>query len=63
MAMKMTKADFMGMSEEWLAGYEAAKAEERTCEGCVFDSLYANNCSFCNRDPRLTDQFIAKVVE
>lgn len=34
-----------------------------TCEGCVFDGIYANNCAFFNRDPRLDDQFIAKVVE
>lgn len=36
---------------------------EQTCENCVFDGIYSNNCSFCNRDPRLDDQFIAKVVE
>lgn len=35
---------------------------ERTCEGCELDGLYANNCSFCNRDPRLQDHFIKKVV-
>lgn len=36
---------------------------ERTCKECAFDGLYANNCVFCNRHPKLSNQFIAKVVE
>lgn len=64
MAMKVTLAEFMGVSEEWLAGYEAAKAEEHTCEGCKYEFYDPQSiCDICAH--RYSDRYepIAKAVE
>ena len=52
MALKITLAEFMGVSDEWLAGYYAAKDEERTCEGCKYDGTnkFSAPCFDCTHE-------------